>query len=128
MAEEKNFEIHLGLLGKQKEEINWILEKQAELRSELLAFYKKDIKEIDAAISDIKTDKEDYTFRKDILDKVQANFVTHWEQSYNLIFPKEILTAGDISAGQKIGQKSPDKIMPERSSETAPNPGAKNKG
>lgn len=93
MEEVKNFESHLDRLGKQKEEINWILEKQAELRSELLAFYKKDIKEIDAAISEIKTDKEDYTFRKETLDKVQDNFVTYWKQSYNLIFPKELLTA-----------------------------------
>lgn len=77
-----------------KEGIDWILEKQAELRAELLAFYKKDLKEIQSALSSIteggaSTDD----FGKKALEQVHKNFIDQWLRSYNLITPVSLITS-----------------------------------
>jgi hypothetical protein len=86
MAEDKSIINHLKEVEPLKEAVNWVLEKQSELRSEILAFYKKDIKEIDSALSSIEIG-ESGEFRKKILEKVQQTFLDQWLRSYDLVCP-----------------------------------------
>ncbi|MDR2367383.1 MAG: hypothetical protein LBF58_04620 [Deltaproteobacteria bacterium] len=74
-----------------KDGINWILEKQAELRAELLAFYKVDISEIESALSFL--DDEDAPtegFGKKAIETAYKTFIEQWLRSYNLITPASL--------------------------------------
>ena len=82
---------HFDLIKASKEDINWILEQQAQLRSELMTFYKKDLKEIHAALSSIPSDNQDTN--NSMLDDVKKYFIDQWLRSYNLITPAGIGTS-----------------------------------
>jgi len=72
-----------------KDEIDWILAKQAELRAELMTFYKKDLKEIQSALNSMNASENDAAsdFAKKALEDVQTHFLDHWKRSYDIITP-----------------------------------------
>ena len=47
----------LEIVNKNKEDLEWILQKQNQLRIEYLTFFKKDLKEIHAGLADLQSDK-----------------------------------------------------------------------
>lgn len=78
------------LIQQHKENLDWVLEKQAALRSELMTFYKKDLKEIQSALSSIgDANGNDGDFSKKALEDVQKYFINQWNRSYNLITPTD---------------------------------------
>jgi hypothetical protein len=77
---------HFKAISETKEAISWILERQAELRSELMAFYKKDLKEIQSSLSSIGSEGVD-EFAKKALESVEKHFIDQWQRSYDLITP-----------------------------------------
>lgn len=90
---------HFKAISETKEAITWILERQAELRSELLAFYKKELKEIYASLTSLGTEGVD-VFTKTALEAVERQFVDQWQRSYDLISPCR--SNRSISGGAKI--------------------------
>ena len=44
---------NLEVLSKHTNELEWLLEQQSKLRSEYIAFYKKDLKEIHSSLGDV---------------------------------------------------------------------------
>ena len=61
MNDQTNY--HLKTLHDNKDAVNWVLERQAELRGELMTFYKKDLKEIKASLEQMDS-KEGNDFSK----------------------------------------------------------------
>ena len=81
----------LNDIGKNREIYEWILSQQAALRSELLAFFKKDLKEIFSALQDLGTNAEKTggnTFAQESLAKLQEIYLDYWKRSYHLINPE----------------------------------------
>jgi len=77
---------HFKAITETKEAISWILERHAELRSELMAFYKKDLKEIQSSLSGLGSDGAD-GFASNALEAVERHFIVQWQRSYDLITP-----------------------------------------
>lgn len=77
----------LGDIKEHKETFDWVLEKQASLRAELMTFYKKDLKEIQTALSSIDEKGTGVDFAKQALADVQKFFLEQWMRSYNLVTP-----------------------------------------
>lgn len=78
----------LKSLHDNKDAVNWVLERQAELRGELMTFYKKDLKEIKASLEQMDS-KESNEFSKKAIDEVTQHFIAQWNRSYNLITPED---------------------------------------
>ena len=79
----------LKTLHDNKDAVNWVLERQAELRGELMTFYKKDLKEIKASLEQMDS-KENNDFSKKAIDDVTKHFISQWNRSYDLITPDDI--------------------------------------
>lgn len=47
----------LEIVNNNKEDLEWILQKQSQLRIEYLTFFKKDLKEIQTSLADLQNDK-----------------------------------------------------------------------
>jgi hypothetical protein len=90
MSDVEKSEEHFKSLESNKETISWILDNQSQLREELLSFYKKEFKEIDAALSTIDMGDEKLTFRLRLLEGIQSVFIAHWQRSYDLILPIDL--------------------------------------
>lgn len=84
----------LKSLSDNKECIEWVLGQQATLRSELLAFFKKDIKEIDSAISSLSLGETAKDFSINIIELVRDTYIDHWRQSFQLVSPEQVETIG----------------------------------
>jgi hypothetical protein len=80
-------ELKLKVLSDNKECIEWVLGQQAELRSELMTFFKKDLKEIDSALSELKPSENAKDFSAKIVEQVRDIFVDHWKSSFQLVSP-----------------------------------------
>ncbi len=80
---------HLKTLHDNKDAVNWVLERQAELRGELMTFYKKDLKEIKASLEQMDS-KEGNDFSKKAIEEVTQHFIAQWSRSYDLITPEDI--------------------------------------
>jgi hypothetical protein len=87
MIEDKK--VFFDILKEHKEIVSWILEKQAELRAELLTFYKKDLKEIQSSLASISdgVQKTSNDFGAIALKNVQDFFIGEWKRSFNMISP-----------------------------------------
>lgn len=83
----------LKTLHDNKDAVNWVLERQAELRGELMTFYKKDLKEIKASLEQMDS-KENNEFSKKAIDDVTNHFIAQWNRSYDLITPEDINESG----------------------------------
>ena len=92
--------VHYKAIAETKEAISWILERQAELRSELVAFYKKELKEIHGALSTVGSGGAE-TFSKKALEAVERNFIDQWQRFYDLITPCRL---NRINNGAKMFQ------------------------
>jgi len=91
---------HLKTLHDNKDAVNWVLERQAELRGELMTFYKKDLKEIKAALEQMDS-KDANEFSKKAIDDVTKHFIAQWNRSYDLITPEAVQEPGTRSANNK---------------------------
>jgi hypothetical protein len=89
---------HFKAISETTEAISWILERQVELRSELLVFYKKDLKEIQSSLGSIVSGGID-VFVKKALETVERHFIEQWQRSYDLITPCRM---NRVSNGTKI--------------------------
>jgi hypothetical protein len=78
---------HFEVLKDYKDSISWVLEKQAELRAELLVFYKKDLKEIQSSLVSISDEESSKDFNQKALDNVQKFFLDEWKRSFDMISP-----------------------------------------
>jgi len=98
---------HFKAISETKEAISWILERQAELRSELMAFYKKDLKEIQSSLNGLGTGGVD-DFAKKALEAVEKHFIEQWQRSYDLITPhcinkdKQVVSHTISSGGEAL--------------------------
>jgi hypothetical protein len=90
---------HLKTVEGNRETITWILEQQGQLRTELLAFYKKDIKEIDAALQSIGLGEDGPKFHQKLLEEVRTAFMSQWQRSYDLVCPAGALGQTENTAG-----------------------------
>jgi hypothetical protein len=104
----------LKTVSEHREELEWILQKQSQLRVEYLTFYKKDLSEIIAAISDQKIQQPEMekmiaeinsTFRKDIEKSLAIVDVKYQESVKEQIIK---MAAEDLrnSAMQHISEKN----------------------
>jgi hypothetical protein len=89
---------HFKSITETKEAISWILERQSELRSELLTFYKKDFKEIQSALGTLGTGGVDAITKK-ALETVERHFIDQWQRSYDLITPCRL---NRVNGGAKL--------------------------
>ena len=89
-AEEK-----LSLLRDNREIFEWILEKQSSLRTEFVGFLKKDLREIDYVVSDINTKGDRGDFASNALELIKNTYIKHWEKSFELISPDNVLQRSD---------------------------------
>lgn len=99
MTNTTNIEGHLKIVEGNRETITWILEQQGQLRTELLAFYKKDIKEVDAALQSINLGEERSQFHQKLLEDVRNVFMSQWQRSYDLVCPADALSPAPTTAG-----------------------------
>ncbi len=91
---------HYKEIAETKETISWILERQAELRSELVAFYKQELKEIHSSLSTVGSGGADI-FSKKALEAAERNFIDQWQRSYDLITPCRL---SRVTGGAKMFQ------------------------
>jgi hypothetical protein len=112
-------EEHFKSLESNKETIIWILENQGQLRAELLSFYKKEFKEIDAALSTIDMGDDKLAFRLRLLEGIQNVFISHWQRSYDLVLPLDISSNSDskIANVRMLGSKA-NQVIPRQPSIT----------
>lgn len=73
---------HLDLVKNYGNEIGWLLEQNANLRSEYVTFFKKDLKEIESALQNLTGDEEK---GKDFLNQIISDFRKDLERSYELL-------------------------------------------
>jgi hypothetical protein len=92
----------LKILSDNKDCIEWVLGQQAELRSELLAFFKKDIKEIDSAISNLSLGENSGEFSAKILTIVRDLYIQYWRQSFQLVSPEQLITIDGSQGSSSI--------------------------
>jgi len=90
----------LKSLHDNKDAVNWVLERQAELRGELMTFYKKDLKEIKVALEQMDS-KDANDFSKKAIDDVTKHFIAQWNRSYDLITPGDAQDNGAQSTNKK---------------------------
>jgi len=88
MDADKEMEEQFKVLTEHRECLEWILGKQAELRGELLAFFKKDIKEITSAISDLQLGEDAQKIAGEMVQLVKTTFLEQWKRSFDLISPE----------------------------------------
>lgn len=62
--------------------VSWALQKQAELRTEMVTFYKKDFVEIFQTISEIEPDKEK---RQALMRQFVADYQEHWKEAFAML-------------------------------------------
>lgn len=74
---------YLELIKNHANEISWLLEQHANLRSEYITFFKKDLKEIESALQEIIN--EDKEKNSGILEKIVTDFRKDLERSYELL-------------------------------------------
>lgn len=74
---------YLELVKNHSNEIGWLLEQHANLRSEYITFFKKDLKEIEVALQNICHEKDgaSTTFVKQVVDDFRKDL----ERSYELL-------------------------------------------
>ncbi len=96
-SEVQRIDDQLKALSENKDCIEWVLGQQANLRTELMAFFKKDIKEIDSAISDLNLGETAKEFSLKIVELVRDTFIKHWQQSFNLVSPELLSTTNLVS-------------------------------
>ncbi len=87
----KEAEEKLSLLRDNREIFEWILEKQSSLRTEFVAFLKKDLREIDYVVSDINDQGSKDEFAANALELIKDTYIKHWERSFELISPDDLL-------------------------------------
>lgn len=117
MCETEKIEAHCKSLESNKEIISWILEHQSQLRDELLSFYKKDFKEIDAAIATIEMGEDKLTFRLRLLEGIQSVFLAHWQRSYDLVLPHDIGTnSGSKVENVRLIKNKSHQVLPQQQS------------
>lgn len=73
---------YLDLVKNHSNEISWLLEQNANLRSEYITFFKKDLKEIEVALQGITSGEEG---SNDLLQKITTDFRKDLERSYELL-------------------------------------------
>jgi len=87
----KEAEEKLSLLRDNREIFEWILEKQSSLRTEFVGFLKKDLREIDYVVSDINDQGSKDEFAANALELIKDTYIKHWERSFELISPDDLL-------------------------------------
>ena len=87
----KEAEEKLSLLRDNREIFEWILEKQSSLRGEFVSFLKKDLREIDYVVSDINDQGSKDEFAANALELIKDTYIKHWERSFELISPDDLL-------------------------------------
>jgi hypothetical protein len=78
-------------LRDNREIFEWILEKQSSLRGEFVSFLKKDLREIDYVVSDINDQGSKDEFAANALELIKDTYIKHWERSFELISPDDLL-------------------------------------
>lgn len=66
----------------ETEVISWSLQRQAELRTEMIAFYKKDFTEILQVLSDIELDIKK---RQALMRQFVGEYQQHWESAFSML-------------------------------------------
>lgn len=92
----------LKTLHENKDAVNWVMERQAELRGELMTFYKKDLKEIKASLDQMDA-QQDNSFSVKAIEEVTKHFIDQWRRSYDLITP-EFSSVEDVASVQKTSE------------------------
>lgn len=87
----KEAEDKLALLRDHREIFEWVLEKQSSLRGEFVSFLKKDLREIDYVVSDINNQGDRGDFASNALELIKNTYIKHWERSFELISPENLL-------------------------------------
>jgi len=72
----------LKIVNEQREELEWVLQKQSQLRIEYVTFFKKDLGEIIATLADHKTPDSGLT---DLITNVSETFRTDIEKSLSIV-------------------------------------------
>ena len=73
---------HLDLVKNYANEIGWLLEQNASLRSEYITFFKKDLKEIEGALQNLVSDEQK---GKEFINQIISDFLRDLERSYELL-------------------------------------------
>ena len=78
---EKN--ITMSFFNKEEAEIiSWSLQRQAELRTEMIAFYKKDFTEILQVLSDIEPDINKL---QSLMRQFVGEYQQHWKSAFSML-------------------------------------------
>ena len=75
--------ITISFFNKEEAEIiSWSLQRQAELRTEMITFYKKDFSEILQVLSDIEPDSKK---RQALMRQFVGEHQQHWESAFSML-------------------------------------------
>ena len=75
---------HLDLIKNHSNELSWLLEQHANLRSEYITFFKKDLKEIEGALHGLMAEageSNSHNYLKQVVDDFRKDL----ERSYELL-------------------------------------------
>lgn len=84
-------EAKLGLIKENKECLEWILKQQSELRLEFLNFLKKDLKEIQTVMAEVKHGDATDEMAAETLGLIKSTYTEYWKRSFDLISPEDLL-------------------------------------
>ncbi len=90
MSNMQSFENKLNVLIDNKECIEWILAKELELRSELLKFFKDDLKDIEKSLTEANFGGDSAQLTTDLLETIIKTYQAQWQRSYDLVSPENV--------------------------------------
>lgn len=76
---------YLELVKNHSNELSWLLEQHANLRSEYITFFKKDLKEIEVALDSLIKQESGEITPNNLVQNVVADFRKDLERSYQLL-------------------------------------------
>ncbi len=84
-------EAKMALIKDNRECLEWILKQQSELRLEFLNFLKKDLKEIQTVMSDVRHGAVTDEMAAETLMLIKSTYTEYWKRSFDLISPADLL-------------------------------------
>lgn len=84
-------EAKMALIKENRECLEWILKQQSELRLEFLNFLKKDLKEIQTVMSDVRHGAVTDEMAAETLVLIKSTYTEYWKRSFDLISPADLL-------------------------------------
>ena len=81
----------LEIIKENKDAFEWILKQHSELRVEFISFLRKDMKEIQQVMAEVKSNGMGDEMGQGALDMVKNTYIEHWRKSFDPVPPDNVL-------------------------------------